>query len=373
MSLNRWQSVQALRGVAVLGVVAFHAMIVEAKYSGGDRLLPDFFKLGQSGVDLFFVISGFVIMSVTTGRFGNRREPLRFIWGRLTRIYPVYWFYFFLTVPLLFIKPDWVNTSQGRHQELVSSFFLLPDDRLPLVMVAWSLIHELWFYLVFSVLLAFNERVLLPALLLWGVLITAASVFITAADLSSGFRVMLHPYTLEFITGALVFSFISRKHGKSFCSWLPLALAGVILTLGFSLVYIFGILKEPTLLRAGVMSALYGFLLLAFTALEREKKFRAPVFLYSIGDSSYTIYLSHVLILSAAGRLWLMTDRDLHGLFDNLLVNLMMLAASLTYGWAGYRWIEQPIMRAARRLRILWFENNASGSFHSKVESDVSR
>ncbi|MGZ8144984.1 MAG: acyltransferase family protein, partial [Methylosarcina sp.] len=162
MPMNRWQSVQTLRGIAVLGIVGFHAMAIEKKYSGGDRLLPDFFRLGQSGVDLFFVISGFVIMSVTRGRFGCPRETLRFLWGRLTRIYPAYWFYFFLTAAIFFIRPGWVNTSQGRHPEFISSFFLLPADRLPLVMVAWTLIHELWFYLVFSVLLTLNERRLLP-------------------------------------------------------------------------------------------------------------------------------------------------------------------------------------------------------------------
>jgi peptidoglycan/LPS O-acetylase OafA/YrhL len=373
MFQHRWQSVQALRGIAVLGVVAFHAMLVEAKYAGGDRVLPDFFRLGQSGVDLFFVISGFVIVAVTKGRFGNRREPLRFLWGRLTRIYPVYWFYFFLTFAFFFIKPDWVNASQGRQQDLVSSFFLLPGDRLPLVMVAWSLIHELWFYLVFSALLTLNERLLLPALLLWAAVVTASGLFTAAAELSPGLRIVLHPYTLEFITGAWVFIFISGKYGKSFPSRLTLPILGVMLTIGFFSVYLFDVLKEASLLRAGSMSALYGLLLLVLTTLEREKKFRVPGFLCRIGDDSYTIYLSHVLILSAVGRLWLITDRDRYGLFDNLLACLVMVSATLTYGRAGYRWVEQPILKVSRRLRAHWFEKGVGNSFHPQTGPDTPR
>jgi exopolysaccharide production protein ExoZ len=373
MLVNRWQSVQALRGLAVLGVVAFHAMIVEKKYAGGDRLLPDFFRLGQTGVDLFFVISGFVILSVTTGRFGNRREPLRFLWGRLARIYPVYWFYFFLTVPLFFIKPDWVNASQGRSQEWFFSFFLWPSDRLPLVMVAWSLIHELWFYLVFSVLLTWNERLLLPALLFWGGIVMTANIFMKTSGLSPGFRIILHPYTLEFITGALVYIFVSSEYGKSFYSKRVLPVFGVLLMLGFSLVYIFDVLKEANLLRAGALSVLYGLLLLVLAVLEREKKIRVPEFLCSIGDNSYTIYLSHVLILSAVGRLWFMVERDPNGLFDNLLMCLIMLAVTLMYGRAGYRLIERPILTFSRRLRALWFENDGRGSLNSEIGSNTLR
>jgi exopolysaccharide production protein ExoZ len=86
------------------------------------------------------VISGFIMVTVTKGRFTLDGEVMRFLWGRLTRIYPTYWFYFFLTLAVFLIKPDWVNASQGHQIQLIPSFFLLPSHQLPLVMVAWSLI-----------------------------------------------------------------------------------------------------------------------------------------------------------------------------------------------------------------------------------------
>jgi len=77
------RSIQALRVSRFSGGCLSRAA-VERKYSGGDRLLPDFLSFGQTGVDLFFVISGFVMVTVTQGRFGGIRELPRFLWSRIT-------------------------------------------------------------------------------------------------------------------------------------------------------------------------------------------------------------------------------------------------------------------------------------------------
>jgi peptidoglycan/LPS O-acetylase OafA/YrhL len=210
--MNKLRSIQALRGIAVLGVVAFHSLSIEKKYSGGDFLLPESLRLGQSGIDLFFVISGFVMVTVTKGRFAHSGEMMRFLWGRITRIYPTYWFYFFLTVVVFLIKPNWVNSSQNHQFQFISSFLLLPSDQLPLVMVAWSLTHELWFYLVLAVLLKFKEHLLFPSLILWGAIIIIFNLLATTDNLSPAARIALHPYSLEFIIGALVAIDISKKN-----------------------------------------------------------------------------------------------------------------------------------------------------------------
>ena len=85
--------------------------------------------------------------------------------------------------------------------------------------------------------------------------------------------------------------------------------------------------------------------------------FQVPRFLQSIGDISYTVYLSHVLILSALGRLWAMANPARNSLVDNMIVCLLMVASVVSYGWIGYRLVELPILGVAHRLRIRWFEN----------------
>ena len=343
------EAIQALRGVAVLAVVAFHSLLVERKYSGGDSLMPDWFVFGESGVDLFFVISGYVMVTVTHGRFGRIKEVTRFVWGRVTRIYPTYWFYFLLTLSVLMVKPNWVNTSLGEQSNLLASFLLLPTDGLPLVMVAWSLIHELWFYLVFAVLLLLPERTLLLSLSCWAAAVVAVNLALDLSALSPAARIMAHPYTCEFIIGsfgALLVraEYISRVPSRLFWAVL-MAVAVCLIQAGAA-----GVLGADRLNRALVLGTLYGALLAACVVLEARGSLRMPAFLRQIGDISYTVYLSHVLVLSAIGRLWVAIG-PVNGLGDNVLACLAMITAVLLYGWIGYRLIEKPTLDLSRRLR----------------------
>lgn len=353
--MNKFLSIQALRGIAALGVVAFHSLSIEQKYSNGDSLLPDFFRLGQSGVDLFFVISGFVMVTVTKERFKINGESMRFLWGRLSRIYPTYWFYFLLVGSIFFLKPGWVNASQGHQIDLISSFLLLPDNQLPLVMVAWSLIHELWFYLVFAVLLMFHERMLSMLLFLWAAIIIVVNSLFTLGDFSPGARIVFHPYSLEFIIGALVAVLIQdEKFVKSSARDSIISIV-LVPAIGIPVAYVWDVLKQDGVFRMSVFGVLYGFLIFSFVTLEKTKKIKVPKPLQAIGDMSYTIYLSHILVLSAIGRLWMLISVP-YSLIDNALAFLIMFAAVVGYGWVGYRLIERPIVQISHRLRARWFE-----------------
>jgi len=355
-STNTWHSIQALRGLAVLGVIAFHCQTVEQKYSAGDFLLPDFLLLGQSGVDLFFVISGFIMVTVTRGRFAGERETLRFLWGRCTRIYPTYWFYYCLPAAIFLVKPQWVNTSQGHQVNLFTSFFLLPDPHLPIVMVAWSLIHELWFYLVFALLLQFRKRFLLPALFLWGAIIIVFNFFITLDALSAVARIVLHPYSLQFILGALAGVFSSSRYWQYFTPRMALLGISFIVAGGLPFVYTQNILENAGLLRVLSMGALYTLLIVSCTVLEKKGGVQVPRIMSFLGDISYTVYLSHILVLNVVGRLWQASGPFPGSVGDNLLACVLMLAAVIGYGWLGYRCIERPISHISHRLRTRWFD-----------------
>ena len=358
--MKKLPSIQALRGIALLGVIGFHFLSIEKKYSGGDFLLPNFLHLGQSGIDLFFVISGFIMVTVTKGHFTLNGEVIRFLWGRLTRIYPTYWFYFFLTLAVFLIKPDWVNSSQGHQTQLISSFLLWPSHQLPLVMVAWSLIYELWFYFVFSIFLNFRECFLLPLLLVWGAIITIINLLITVTDFSGVALIALHPYSLEFIIGALIALLFFQEHTSRLSACSMIFVITLILSLGFPIAYAFDIFEQESIVRVCVMGTLYGFLVYSVATLEKLNEFSFPKSLQLLGDISYTVYLSHVLVLSAIGRLWLMATPVPNGLLDNILACLIMLVAVVGYGWIGYRLVEHPLLRISHRLRARWFDRGVS-------------
>jgi len=335
--------------VAVLAVVAFHSLLVERKYSGGDSLLPDWFVFGESGVDLFFVVSGYVMVTVTGGRFGRIKEVIRFVWSRITRIYPTYWFYFLLTFSVLMVKPNWVNTSLGEQTDLLASFLLLPAQGLPLVMVAWSLIHELWFYLVFAVLLLFPESTLLLSLSCWAAAVVAINLFLDLSAMTPAARVMAHPYTCEFIIGSIGALLVRAEYFSRVPSRLFWAVV-IVVVIGLIQAHAAGVLEGGRLIRALVLGGLYGALLVSCIVLEARRSLPIPTSLRGAGDISYTVYLSHVLVLSAIGRLW-MAIGPVDGLADNLLASIVMITAVVLYGWIGYRLIERPMVDFSHRLR----------------------
>ena len=94
-------SLQYLRGIAALLVVAFHAAEYLARASGRPAGFP--FTAGVSGVDVFFVISGFVI---TWSSAGRAMSPADFLWRRAVRIVPLYWFLTFIVTSIALLQPD---------------------------------------------------------------------------------------------------------------------------------------------------------------------------------------------------------------------------------------------------------------------------
>ncbi len=89
-------SIQVCRGLAALLVVLAHLHGIETKYCATDHLY--LFEHGALGVDLFFVISGVVIASVATGKFGSPGNAGVFLYHRLARIFPIFWIYTTLTL-----------------------------------------------------------------------------------------------------------------------------------------------------------------------------------------------------------------------------------------------------------------------------------
>ena len=334
-------NIQSLRGIAVLLVVAYHLTKIEAKYGNGEIYLPKLLNIGIAGVDLFFVISGFVMVTVTHGWFQKQYSIRRFLYHRVTRIYPIYWFYSLIVLSIYLLYPGMVNISQGGDVNIIASFLLLPQDQLPLLMVGWTLVHEMYFYIVFALLLLFPERRLIPLLLIWSMLVIAIPQTNNAA-----ITLLSHPLTMEFIAGALI-ALLLRRWTFTGGGWL--AMAAVLIWLSAYVGYVqLGGALEPDgwhrVLLFGLPSAL---VVIGFVAMERNSGRRFSGWITTIGDASYSIYLSHVLVLSALGRLWAVVWQP--GILDNIVAILVMLLGVLAAGILSYRFIEQPMIKTARR------------------------
>lgn len=347
--MRKIQNIQALRGIAVLLVVFSHILPIEYKYGGSITILPSFLQFGIFGVDLFFVISGFVMVTVTRGKFLIRKEAIRFIYHRVSRIYPMYWVYSLLVLVMFLLRPEWVNSSQGNQVEILSSFLLLPSSNLPLVMVGWTLIHEMYFYLVFFfMLILVSERYFLLALFLWslGVVLINGYQQINSPII----HLISHPLTFEFIGGCFV-AIIYYKNKNEIKNSILFTMIGLGLFASFfGYVFYQNITGLATpfgwwrILMFGVPASLIVFCLMI---VERNGYVVHPV-LIEIGSASYSIYLSHILTLSAVGRIWGEFSTD--NIFDNVLMIPILLAITLAVGITSHRIVEKPLLKISRIL-----------------------
>ncbi|NJD05024.1 MAG: acyltransferase [Methylococcaceae bacterium] len=339
------QNIQALRGLAALLVLATHVMTIERKYSHSGRLLPDWLEFGTSGVDLFFVISGFIMVHITRGWFQQPYAPLRFLSNRVTRIYPLYWCYSLLVLAVYLWRPQWVNASQGSEVDLVASFLLLPQEKLPLLAVGWSLVYEMYFYLVFAGLLLLKERWLPLALLAWIGAVTAAH-FAAGSGQTPAPALVTSPYCLEFGLGCLVALRIG--HGAALPGRLLLP-AALLVPLGwYAAVHWFHAAPLPYW-RVAIYGLPYAFLTYALVSRELASSWTCPNWLVETGDASYSIYLSHSLLISAIGRLWSAFDSD--GLLDNGAMIAFMFTAAWLWGRISFGLLERPLLQSWRTVR----------------------
>jgi peptidoglycan/LPS O-acetylase OafA/YrhL len=345
--MNKLQNVQALRGVAVLSVVFFHLIIIEKKYGGIQTVLPNWLQFGMFGVDLFFVISGFVMVTVTRGEFQNTKNALLFLYHRTSRIYPLYWVYTTLALIVFLIRPAWVNSSQGNQVNLLASYLLLPDRLLPLVQVGWTLIHEMYFYIVFFTIMVFlPEKLLTVAMAAWGLVIV---LFGSAAG-NPYYNLVFNPLTLEFIAGCLLA--VHYHNGKEFKAngkWLvAIACVGMIAAiLGY--VYFEGQTANAPygwwrLLYYGIPATIIVF---CITHAERNGTILHN-FLIQSGNASYSIYLSHLFTINVVGRVWSIVAVD--GVFDNIIALLIAFILVLIAGFISYWYIETPLLKLSRKF-----------------------
>jgi len=328
---------QVLRGLAALMIVFLHLGVAEGRYGDlqGFRFL-DGFKIGAAGVDIFFVISGLVMILVTWNRSAS---PGVFLRHRLTRIYPNYWIYFLLVTLVWLIQPNWVNSSLAGTPDFLASFFLVPTRGFPVVNVAWTLEFEIFFYLVFTGLLTLKSEGMGARI----ALVMAGLVLIgqTAEPQTVFLERITHPLILEFAVGAWLGSLILGKH----LNWTPWTILLGVLSLvayqlGFSVAAWLG-LPDPfqRVVDFGIPAVL---LVMGVISLDLKWEIHYPVLFTRLGDASYTLYLSHVLVISALGRIW--QKFELNHVMPNMIFLLILLTACAGYALLAFRWIEKPLL-----------------------------
>jgi peptidoglycan/LPS O-acetylase OafA/YrhL len=192
--LNR---IHALRGIAALLVLALHVSLWDAR--AGAPIMPPGPGLGWVGVDIFFVLSGFIIVYATRASGSGLSAATGFFVQRAGRIFPAYWAVLGPVLVLALIAPGMAGDDP--NADILLDLALLPSSARMAIAPAWTLVHEMHFYLVFTLLMLFARRRLPAALMIWAGVIGLAGL-LPNLPASPYLKLAANPLNLMFLLGA---------------------------------------------------------------------------------------------------------------------------------------------------------------------------
>lgn len=331
-----YASMQLLRFVAAMLVVLTHTTEAIVQRIDGLREIG-IWMAGTSGVDIFFVISGFVMVVACRpdADFASRRAAAAdFMRRRLLRVVPLYWFYTLLKLLAVLALPALALRTTLEPQHVLASFLFVPATSpwglvQPLLPVGWTLNFEMLFYLLFALAIAVGASRLLFCLAAFAAIHLFALWFPDVTALAFYGRSIL----FEFAIGMLV---ARLRH-------LRLPLPGALLLLGAgSALLCWQDDSIERLLRQGLGA---GLLVMGGIQLERHLGVKALLArLAVLGDISYSCYLCHSFVVPLCVAAFAHT-----ALRQPAAIVLLTLAAVVAASFASHFWIERPLTALFKR------------------------
>lgn len=333
----RFGALEVGRGVAAGVVVLHHAgnIVQQPRFYDAVPFGAHLYNFNV-GVDFFFVLSGFIIAWVHWGDIGIPARLPRYAMKRFLRIYPPYWAILLPLTLLYLLFPQAGIPSQRDPVNIAMSALLLPYPASPVLGVAWTLVHEIFFYAVFAAVIAVG-RGALALLPVWGAAIGAASLWRVEAFPLTFF---LNPFNIEFLLG--VGTALLLRRGR-----LPVpgafASAGAAGFLGFMLLATD--IQDNALVGRLAFGLTAAFFVAGCVELERRRPLRPPPFLLFFGAASYAVYLVHPVALSFAVQA--LSRLPTHG-WPLEAVVLILAAVGVGAGFLFHVAVEKPIMRLSK-------------------------
>ena len=366
---NTYTGIQALRFVAAMLVVLAHSTAMV-----NERMHLDMFKwrAGWSGVDIFFVISGFV-MAISSGPLIPRANGWKiFITRRLIRIVPLYWVATTLKLATIIALPALALDSPLELWNTIASYLFIPtfDDKslldAPLLKVGWTLNYEMFFYAIFTLALFLGKSPLKFTAAIFAIAV-AANLFSTPKlPYVYGF---LEPILMEFVMGMLVAKLCMRVNninvgvntgmntGLNICAknfidkllqYISTTKAGAIIgavAVVISFAIMFNCAEQPMWWRWAYWGIPSMVIVLVVALGEPALRRVLPKILATLGDSSYSLYLFHTFTVPLLGTLMLKLK-----LAQPTLALAACIVISPLVCLAIYAWFELPMTTQLKRF-----------------------
>jgi peptidoglycan/LPS O-acetylase OafA/YrhL len=330
--------IQILRAIAAILVVMHHAL-EESLGAVAEPKAPDWLvTFGAAGVDIFFVISGFIMFYVSFPADRPAVSPTSFLRKRIARIYPFYW----LCVAF-FLCLKSIGLFHGLHLDadiLIRSFLLLPSSHL-VIGVAWTLVYEMYFYLIFATSLFFGRPLV-------SLMLPTAVIFSLCAAGRFTHNTTLHNFlgnaiAVEFCFGlALGYTFRrpQKPNAVSRFLWIPgfalLAFAPLVVAHANTN----GLPDTVRVLAWGLPSVL---VVLSFLSPNGDRAFRLRPLAF-VGDASYATYLTHPIIMIAYATLL----KGSLGVRPQYWVVPFVVMVSVATGLLAHVFVERRLIASAK-------------------------
>jgi exopolysaccharide production protein ExoZ len=310
-SPNQYLSLQYLRAFAALLIVILHL------HTGNLFSMNFWVSWMHAGVDIFFVVSGYIMVKSTADR---PITALEFSAKRLIRIVPLYWIATLLTV---------AGGTDDWHRVVYSMLFLPSLDAelnlyVPTLFVGWTLNFEMFFYAIFAVCLKIQTQ--------WRTLFIGA-IFIALVFIGTMFKLppaiafYTQPIIMEFVFGMAIASYPRKIH----FFWIPISLIALAMLHHIT---------DMRLLHSGIPAAI-----LVAACVSNEKGMPKIAWLKILGDASYALYISHLLVLGLILLAW----RTFFAL--NYAFLPIGILGTIGVAMLIFKGFEQPVGRALTR----WF------------------
>jgi exopolysaccharide production protein ExoZ len=343
--MKKLDSIQVLRAVAALLVVFCHAASEVAGHGASASQLWSFINAqGQFGVDIFFIVSGFVMMYIISGQRPGGSTAACFISERIVRVVPLYWTATLLSVAIGVIMPALKHKNAYAVTYVLRSLFFVPSQNPmtgapePVLGLGWTLNFEMFFYAVLSLVLLLGIRRVYLALV---------AIFVTLVALGAWLNpeyLILKSWTqtiiIEFVFGVL----FAQLSLSGFRIGVPAQIA--LIAAGVAGWLLTGIPATGTFDMRGLVWGPPAAAIFAGVVMGR-REIAYPKLLLSIGDASYSLYLTHLFIMRASS---LLVDHLPVGPALRVVVFFaVFVPGALCFAILTYRKFEVPTMRFGRR------------------------
>lgn len=343
-------SIQFLRGFAALAVVIHHTGGYVKRYFEPTLLFNDHFSIGFAGVDLFFVISGFIIHFTSKNYLNNPSRLKEYLKKRFIRVYPIYWI---ITTTLflsswLIVKILHKNIFSIGYPETVISYlktYSLFPLHFAINPVTWTLSYELFFYVCFAILIVSKRLWIIPAII---IVISFYNIFIDISEVAdidlNYYNFVFSGYNFEFLFGFLIYQFYEKIKLSNIISV-------ILLLVSFTIIVFFGysVGDYDSYQRVLTFGFPSGLILLALLNLEKNNVISFPKFTIILGDASYALYLIHFPMMLFLNKLPQILGYNFSANQEVWYSYFIILSIIIT-SVLVHKWIEKPVAKKLNNL-----------------------